>query len=55
MLRCAALASRIRSGDLKRASRIADRILDECLTNGQAGFVRCVDEISVSLLKPLKG
>ncbi|KDE06351.1 hypothetical protein MVLG_03261 [Microbotryum lychnidis-dioicae p1A1 Lamole] len=51
----AALAFCIRSGDLKRVSRIADRILDEYLTNGQDAFVRCVDEIPVSLLRPSKG
>ncbi|SCV74835.1 BQ2448_7864 [Microbotryum intermedium] len=51
----AALAFCVRSGDLKRVSRIADRILDEYLTNGQDAFVRCVDEIPVSLLRPSKG
>lgn len=42
----------VRAGDAKRIARIAERVLDEYVTNGQEAFVRHVDSIPTSLLRP---
>jgi nuclear pore complex protein Nup85 len=42
----------VHAGDGKRIARIADRLLDEYITNGEQAFTSLVDEIPVSLLDP---
>ncbi|KAL8279181.1 hypothetical protein RQP46_008437 [Phenoliferia psychrophenolica] len=42
----------IRAGDSKRIARIATRVLDEYVTTGQDAFIKHVDSIPTSLLRP---
>ncbi|KAI5478837.1 nuclear pore complex protein Nup85 [Pseudohyphozyma bogoriensis] len=42
----------VRAGDQKRIARIAERMLDEYVENGQNSFIHHVDSIPTSLLRP---
>ncbi|KAM0752697.1 Nucleoporin, Nup85-like protein [Meredithblackwellia eburnea MCA 4105] len=48
----AAIAFCVRAGDSKRVARIASRVLEEYIVNGQEAFIAHVDSIPTSLLRP---